>query len=162
MHFRKSVLAALLMTIAPSATIGVYAMANYSNIISSSSKVSTPSLSIQWVNQPPAKALIEDTWVAATQIINNNNITLTGFSLVLNVTAPVLNSGAVTLGVLYGDTSYFSSLSSSTMDSRNMLQYKDSNLVIPVGISTVLIRGRYNIASDYSWKIAIASGSSYY
>jgi hypothetical protein len=160
MHIRKSVLAALLMTIATSATIGVYAMTNYSNIISSSSNVSTPSLSIQWINQPPATAMIGETWVASIQLTNNNNIVLSGFSLVFNVTAPVLNSGAVTLSVLYGETSYFSSSYGSTMYSSNIVQYTYSGLVIPAGISTVFIRGRYNAAGSYSWKVAIASGSS--
>ena len=145
MHVRKSVLAALLMTIATSATIGVYAMTNYSNIISSSSKVSTPNLSIQWINQPPANAMIGETWFAAIQI-TNNNIVLTGFSIIFNVTAPVLSSSAVTMSTLYGDTSYFSSVYGSTMYSSNIAQYKYSGLVIPAGISTVLIRGRYNVA----------------
>jgi len=33
MHVRKSVLAVLLMTIATSASIGVYAMTNYTNVL---------------------------------------------------------------------------------------------------------------------------------
>lgn len=159
MHVRKSVLAVLLVTIATSTTIGVYAITNYSNVISSSSNVTTPSLSIQWINQPPATAMIGETWIAMIQLTNNNNV-LSGFSLIFNVTAPVLNSGAVTLSVLYGDSSYFSSLYGSTMYSSNIVQYTYSSLVIPAGTSTLIIKGRYNFAGSYSWKVAIASGSS--
>jgi hypothetical protein len=68
----------------------------------------------------------------------------------------------VTLSVLYSDTSYFSSLYGNTITLDNVTQYMYSGLVIPPGNSTIVIRGRYNIPGDYSWKITIASGSSYY
>lgn len=162
MHVRKSVLAAFLMTIATSATIGVYALTNYSNVITSSSNVSAPSLSIQWTNSPPSSAVIGETWFATIQITNNNKSMLSGFSIVFEVTAPVLSSSAVTLSGLYGDTSYLSSISGTTGYSSGTIQYTYSGLMIPSGVSTLLIRGRYNAAGSYSWKVAISPSSSYY
>jgi hypothetical protein len=88
-------------------------------------------------------------------VISTNDRILSGFKFVANVTGPLKDDDMLTLGLQTTESSYYSSLYGRSVDGK--VQYTYSSLTINPGENLLLMRGRYNVAGEYSWSIGITS-----